>query len=48
MMKLIMGQMIMNYDCDFPDKETCRYLSWRSTVLPKHKTTVVFTPRDVI
>ncbi|KAI0809677.1 cytochrome P450 [Xylaria sp. FL0064] len=47
-MKVIMGQIIMNYDCDLPDKETCRYISWRSTILPKQKTVVIFTPREVI
>ncbi|TRX87807.1 hypothetical protein FHL15_011300 [Xylaria flabelliformis] len=47
-MKVIMGQIIMNYDCDLPDKVGSRYLSWRSTVLPKHKTVVIFTPLQLI
>ncbi|KAI0502862.1 cytochrome P450 [Xylaria bambusicola] len=47
-MKVILGEIILNYDCDLPDKETRRYLSWRSTILPKRKTTVVFIPRQVI
>ncbi|KAI1822652.1 cytochrome P450 [Xylaria intraflava] len=47
-MKVIMGQIILNYDCDLPDKKESRYLSWRSTVLPKHKTVVVLTPREVV
>jgi hypothetical protein len=44
-MKVIMGQIIMNYDCELVDPEASRSLIWRSTMLPKESTVVIFTPQ---
>ncbi|RYP11200.1 hypothetical protein DL765_007853 [Monosporascus sp. GIB2] len=45
-MKVIMGQVILNYDCEMVKKDDSqRYIEWRSTILPKSDTVVIFTPR---
>lgn len=45
-MKVILGQIIMNYHCELLNQDNSRCLTWRSTMLPKHSTKVVFTRRD--
>ncbi|KAI0023353.1 hypothetical protein F4780DRAFT_77300 [Xylariomycetidae sp. FL0641] len=45
-MKVIMGQIILNYDCDLVDRTSSRLVTWRSTMLPKPSTKVVFTPLE--
>lgn len=42
-MKVVLGQLIMHYDCQLVDKNAPRLLNWRSTILPKHNTLVEFT-----
>ncbi|KAI0546096.1 cytochrome P450 [Xylaria curta] len=42
-MKVIMSQIIMNYDCHLVDTSASRWFTWRSTMLPKKGTMVVFT-----
>ncbi|EAQ83430.1 hypothetical protein CHGG_09834 [Chaetomium globosum CBS 148.51] len=44
-MKVILGQIIMNYHCELLNREESRCVTWRSTMLPKHSTKVVFTRR---
>lgn len=43
-MKVVMGQIIMNYDCNLADQSSPRYFAWRSTILPKQDTIIEFTP----
>lgn len=43
-MKVIMGQVILNYNCNLVDQHARRYLYWRSTILPKPNTLIEFTP----
>ncbi|KAI1306229.1 cytochrome P450 [Xylaria venustula] len=43
-MKLILGHIILLYDCHLVDATATRWFTWRSTMLPKEKTMVVFTP----
>ncbi|KAK4185240.1 Ent-kaurene oxidase [Podospora australis] len=45
-MKVILGQAIMNYDLQLLNKEDSRWRTWRSTMLPRHGTKVVFTRRN--
>ncbi|KAI5865350.1 cytochrome P450 [Durotheca rogersii] len=45
-MKVILGQIILNYDCELVDQQRTRWHTWRSSMLPKKNTMVVFTPRD--
>ncbi|KAI2466919.1 cytochrome P450 [Annulohypoxylon bovei var. microspora] len=45
-MKVILGQIIMNYDCELVDTEASRWFTWRSSMLPKKHTMVIFTPRQ--
>ncbi|KAL2283202.1 hypothetical protein FJTKL_10088 [Diaporthe vaccinii] len=42
-MKVIMAQFILHYDCDLIDKKASRCLTWRSTILPRHDTFVELT-----
>ncbi|RYP59192.1 hypothetical protein DL769_008649 [Monosporascus sp. CRB-8-3] len=44
-MKAILGQIIMHYDCELAQPDADRWFTWRSTMLPKHDTMVIFTPR---
>ncbi|KAI3317916.1 cytochrome P450 [Xylariaceae sp. AK1471] len=43
-MKVIMAQVLLNYDCELDDAQQSRCISWRSTVLPRKSTMVHFTP----
>jgi hypothetical protein len=43
-MKVILGQIIMNYDCELANPEAPRWWTWRSSMLPKENTIVIFTP----
>ncbi|EOA80779.1 hypothetical protein ACJQWK_09841 [Exserohilum turcicum] len=43
-MKVILGQMILNYDCELLNPNEKRLFTWRSTILPKPSAKVVFTP----
>ncbi|KAI0581515.1 hypothetical protein TUN199_06639 [Pyrenophora tritici-repentis] len=43
-MKVILGQVILNYDCELVDPTARRLFTWRSTILPKPSAKVVFTP----
>lgn len=45
-MKVIMGQIIMNYDCELVDTGAPRWFTWRSSMLPKKHTMVIFTPQQ--
>ncbi|KAI1119833.1 cytochrome P450 [Nemania abortiva] len=44
-MKVIMSQIIMNYDMKLPNADASRWFTWRSTMLPRKETMVIFTPR---
>ncbi|KAI1207930.1 cytochrome P450 [Annulohypoxylon truncatum] len=46
-MKVIMAQIILNYDCELEDAQQPRWFSWRSTVLPRKNTMVRFTSRCI-
>ncbi|PQE05922.1 cytochrome p450 protein [Rutstroemia sp. NJR-2017a BVV2] len=41
-LKVITGQIIMNYDCKLVDTNAKRWMTWRSTMVPKSSTMVVF------
>ncbi len=43
-MKIIMGQVIMKYDCELLHGNGSRFLEWRSTILPKSNIKVAFRP----
>ncbi|KAH8593607.1 cytochrome P450 [Bisporella sp. PMI_857] len=43
--KIMLAQIIATYDVELVDKEAPRYFTWRSSMLPKAKTMVVFAPR---
>lgn len=43
-MKVILGQVLMNYDCEFAEPGGKRLFSWRSTILPKPNLKIIFTP----
>ncbi len=45
-MKVIMGQLLMHYNCELVDADASRWFTWRSTMLPKENTMVVLTPRS--
>lgn len=45
-MKVIIGQIVLNYDCQLADSQASRYFTWRSTMLPKESTMVILTPRS--
>ena len=42
-MKAVISQIIMNYDCHLVNPGDSRWFTWRSTMLPKKDTMVVFT-----
>lgn len=46
-MKVILAQIIMNYDFDLVQPEAPRWMSWRSTTLPRHATLVAFRAREL-
>ncbi|KAH8688014.1 cytochrome P450 [Tricladium varicosporioides] len=43
-MKVIIGQIILNYDCKLAKPDEPRLFTWRSCMLPREKTKVIFTP----
>ncbi|VUC22501.1 unnamed protein product [Clonostachys rosea] len=42
-LKVIIGEIIIKYKCKLLDPEARTYMTWRSTMLPKSSTTVVFS-----
>ncbi|KAI1273034.1 cytochrome P450 [Xylaria sp. FL0933] len=44
-MKVIISQVIANYDVRLVDADASRWFTWRSTMLPRKNTMVIFTPR---
>ena len=44
-MKVIISQIIMNYDMKLINADAIRWFTWRSTMLPRKDTMVMFTPR---
>jgi cytochrome P450 len=45
-MKVILAQIIRDYDCSLVDPAARRWFTWRSTTLPRPGTKVVFSPRQ--
>ncbi|KAF2177798.1 cytochrome P450 [Zopfia rhizophila CBS 207.26] len=45
-MKVILAQIIVNYDCDLVHSDDSRWITWRSSMIPKGSTKVVFIPRN--
>ncbi|CEL06473.1 hypothetical protein ASPCAL09650 [Aspergillus calidoustus] len=45
-MKVILAQIIRDYDCSLVDPAARRWFTWRSTTLPGPGTKVVFSPRQ--
>ncbi|CAG8984288.1 hypothetical protein HYALB_00010713 [Hymenoscyphus albidus] len=45
-MKVIVGQIIMNYDVALVEPSAPRWFSWRAALLPKDHTLVTFTPLE--
>lgn len=43
-MKVVLGQVILNYECELAEPEAPRWSIWRSNMLPKAGTEVIFTP----
>ena len=43
--KVMLAQVILNYDCELVDKNARRWFTWRSSTLPKEKAMVIFHPR---
>lgn len=41
----MLAQIVLQYDCELVDKEAPRWFTWRSSMLPREKTMVVFRPR---
>ena len=44
-MKVVVGQIIMNYDLKLVEPGAPRWMTWRAAMLPLGKTMVMFTPR---
>ncbi|KAI1775359.1 cytochrome P450 [Hypoxylon cercidicola] len=44
-MKVIVAQVVLHYDCALVDPDATRWFTWRSSMLPKKDTMVIFTPR---
>jgi hypothetical protein len=44
-MKVILGKIIMNYDCELLEPNGTRWFKWRSATLPKQSTMAIFSPR---
>ncbi|KAI2622660.1 cytochrome P450 [Hypomontagnella submonticulosa] len=44
-MKVVLGHIIMNYDCSLVEPSAPRSFMWRTATVPKDETMVVFTPR---
>ncbi|KAL2786711.1 cytochrome P450 [Aspergillus keveii] len=45
-MKVVLTQIIRDYDCSLVDPGARRWFTWRSTTLPRPSTKVVFRPRE--
>ncbi len=45
-MKVMLAQIILQYDCELVDKEASRWFTWRSSMLPRETTMVKFRPRS--
>ncbi|PSN71718.1 hypothetical protein BS50DRAFT_629856 [Corynespora cassiicola Philippines] len=45
-MKVILAQIIVNYDFDLVPSDDSRWITWRSSMIPKGNTKVVFVPRS--
>ncbi|CAG9998323.1 unnamed protein product [Clonostachys byssicola] len=43
-MKVIMGQVILHYDCEMVEQAGPRFFEWRSTILPRSNTMIKFKP----
>lgn len=43
-MKIVLGQIILNYNCELVKPDSPRWMVFRANILPKAKTAVVFTP----
>lgn len=44
MMKVMLSQVIIKYDCELVNKDAPRWWTWRSSMLPKEDTMVIFRP----
>ena len=44
--KVILAQIILHYDCELVQPEAPRWFTWRSSMLPKESTLVTFVARD--
>ncbi|KAJ0418881.1 cytochrome P450 [Aspergillus carlsbadensis] len=44
-MKMVLAQIIRDYDCSLVDPTARRWFTWRSTTVPRPGTKVVFSPR---
>ncbi|KAJ8110831.1 hypothetical protein ONZ43_g5772 [Nemania bipapillata] len=47
-LKVILGQILANYDCTLPAPEAKSLLTWRSTFFPRESFKVTFSPRITI
>lgn len=45
-MKTMLAQVILKYDCELVDKKAARWFTWRSSMLPRKNTMVMFRPRQ--
>ncbi|KAL4756766.1 cytochrome P450 [Aspergillus foveolatus] len=45
-MKLVLAQIILEYDCRLVHQAARRLFTWRSTMLPNPRTKVIFSPRS--
>lgn len=42
--KVVIGQILMNYDCSLVEPKAPRWFTWRSSMLPRSSTLVRFIP----
>lgn len=42
--KVILAQILLKYDCNLVEETPSRYMTWRTTMIPKHQTMVRLTP----
>ena len=45
-MKVVVAQIISNYDVELVEPDAPRWWTWRSSMLPKASTMVTLTPRE--
>lgn len=45
-MKIVLGQIILNYNCELVEPDSPRWMVFRANILPKAKTAVVFSPLE--